>query len=480
MVVKAAYDVVVIGGGVGGLTSGAFLASRGRSVLVAERSPAVGGCCRSFRYRGFSFDAAVHHVSGGGPRSILGRALIELGARVDLVHLDPMDTLTWPDFRIEVAGDWERWTETLCRSFASQASGIRRALWELLRLYRAAVGSRGGHPVLERWQESSFADFLAAFVDDERLIRAFSGQWGYLGAPPQRLSAVGMCQMLVNYWRDGAFYPLGGAQALPDAIASALRRSGGDVAVSCPIRRICVEEGAATGVVLGDGRRVRARNVISNVDTPQTVKDLLGDAAPAESCAVVADREVSAPFFLLYLGLGPGFDIEQLPRGFHHRERRLGGPWIYVSSASAIDPSLAPAGKHAVTVVASLDETESRLQSWRQRAPHKAAEVVSQLDDLAPGLARHVEVQRYAHPPRAERRTRNFCGAPYGWAVIPGQAGPSRSATPPIRNLHDAGHWTEPGPGVCAVMASGWRTAKRVLEDGAGWNSTAMSSRVAT
>ena len=60
--------------------------------------------------------------------------------------------------------------------------------------------------------------------------------------------------------------------------------------------------------------------------------------------------------------------------------------------------------------------------------------------------------------------TANFCGAPYGWAVTPAQAGPQRlEPQTPIDNLLLAGHWTSPGPGVCAVVGSGWRTANAVL-----------------
>ncbi len=460
------HDVIVIGAGVGGLTCAAFLARRGLDVLVAEQASTVGGCCSSFSSDGFVFDAAVHHVSGGGPRSLVGRALAEAGARVDFVHLDPMDTLVWPDVRFEVPGHWEQLIAALVRAFPHQASGLERTFAELLRLYRAVLGNPGGQAIFERWVDKTFFDFVTAFLDDERLVRVLSGQWGYLGAPPQRLSAVGMSQMLVNYWRDGAHYPRGGTQAIPDALVAAIEANGGSVRVSRGVRRILLDGTRAVGVEFAGGSTARARWVVSNVDVPQTVTRLLDGAVPPEYQAEVAALEVSAPFFLVYLGIGDGFPIARLPRGFYHLERRLGGAWLYVSSASEVDPTLAPAGKHCITVVVSLDEADATVGAWKDVKDAKIRQVVALLDTFAPGLARQVEVARSAHPPIPARRTSNFCGAPYGWAVTPAQSGPRRLASDtPIRNLHLTGHWTTPGPGVCAVIASGWRTASRILRE---------------
>jgi phytoene dehydrogenase-like protein len=475
----ARHDVVVIGAGIGGLTCAAFLARRGLDVLVAEQAPMAGGCCSAFRAEGFTFDAAVHHVSGGGPRSIVGRALAELDAAVDFVRLDPMDILVWPDVRFDVPGRWDALGEALVRRFPRQAAGIERALAELLRIYRAVLGTPGGQRVLDRWGDATFLEFLGTFVDDERLIRVLSGQWGYLGAPPQRLAATGMCQMLVNYWRDGAHYPRGGTQAIPDALVASIRAAGGTVRLAGGVRRILVDGGEATGVELAGGRIARARAVVSNVDAPQLVHRLLGGAVPPAFGERVDRLEVSAPFFLLYLGVGGGFARARLPRGFYHLERRLGGQWLYVSSATEMDATLAPPGKHGVTVVVSLDETEVALESWAGVRDAKVRATIGLLDSFAPGFGRHVELARSAHPPTRDRRTSNFCGAPYGWAVTPSQSGPRRlAARTPLRNLHLAGHWTAPGPGVCAVVASGWRTANEILRSTAVRTATAVPGAV--
>ena len=69
------WDVVVIGGGMGGLSAGALLSSYGFRVLLLEQHHKVGGCTTSFSRGDYSFDAALHEMTGGAPGSPLGEAL---------------------------------------------------------------------------------------------------------------------------------------------------------------------------------------------------------------------------------------------------------------------------------------------------------------------------------------------------------------------------------------------------------------------
>src|SRR5262249_24552453 len=162
--------------------------------------------------------------------------------------------------------------------------------------------------------------------------------------------------------------------------------------------------------------------------------------------------QVSAPFVLLYLGVSARCEHERLARGFYFFSEELRGPWLYVSSPTQIEPGMAPPGYHTMTVVASLTPEEDAGGDWRA--------VLDRIEDFVPGLRQHLEVMTVAHPPSGAERTSNFCGAPYGWAVTPQQSGMRRLAhETPIENLYLTGHWTIPGPGVCAVVASGWRVA---------------------
>jgi phytoene dehydrogenase-like protein len=461
--VGADYDAVIVGGGIGGLVCGTQLVQRSKRTLIVERSTQPGGCCSSFTQKGFTFDVAVHHISGCGRLSIVGSCLRALGIECEFVRLDPMDTLVFPSWSLPVPTRLDAFAALLAERFPRERAGIDAFFDEIVKLYRALLDERRESPTLVRYQDLTFAEMLDGFFDDPRLKLGLSGQWGYLGSPPQELSAVGMCQMIVNYWRDGAYYPRGGTQAFADAIAAKFVAGGGDLLVSTAVRDVLVDGTRAVGVRLADGREIAAGAVVSNVDPAQTFFRLLDGAVDAAYAERLRSLRVSAPFVLLYLGVSARCDPARLARGFYFFSEELGGPWLYVSSPTQIEPSMAPPGCHTMTIVASLAPEEEAAGDWRAVQETKVRDVLDRIEDFVPGLRRHVEVMTVAHPPSGAERTSNFCGAPYGWAVIPEQAGMRRLAhETPIDDLYLTGHWTIPGPGVCAVVASGWRVANRI------------------
>src|SRR5262249_12151224 len=264
------YDAVIVGGGIAGLVCGTQLAQRGKRTLIVERSAQPGGCCSSFTQKGFTFDVAVHHISGCGRLSIVGSCLRALGIDCEFVRLDPMDTIVFPSWSLPIPTRLDAFTASLGRRFPHEQSGIDAFFTELVRLYRALLDERHESPTLARYADLTFAEMLDGFFDDPRIKLALSGQWGYLGSPPQELSAVGMCQMVVNYWRDGAYYPRGGTQAFADAIAARFVGCGGHLLVSTAVREVLVDGSRVAGVRLADGREIGADTRVPNAHPAPT------------------------------------------------------------------------------------------------------------------------------------------------------------------------------------------------------------------
>ena len=152
-------DIVIIGGGVAGLVAACTLAQRGRAVHLVEQHYLPGGCCTTFRRRGYRFDAAVHAIGGCGPdgplRTILQR--LDVWSRLELVRADPMDCIISGAVEVPVHAETEVFLETLCRIFPEERDGLRALVGELVSF---------GPESFARWGRATYREFLG-IIDDE-------------------------------------------------------------------------------------------------------------------------------------------------------------------------------------------------------------------------------------------------------------------------------------------------------------------------
>ena len=178
----------------------------------------------------------------------------------------------------------------------------------------------------------------------------------------------------------------------------------------------------------------------------------------------------SCSFFLLYLGIGSGIDLTNLKRGFYHTNTDTdytNDEWMYISVPTKICPSLAPHEKQIISVVVSIkDETYKNVTNWDFFKESMTLKTINRLENYVPDIKNHIEVKEAATPKTLERYTLNTHGAAYGWAVMVDQIWENRLPhETPIDNLYLAGHWTRPGPGITAVVASGWGVANLIMEN---------------
>lgn len=461
-------DVIVVGGGIAGLVCAAFLAKAGRRVQLIEQHYLVGGCASSFRRREFLFDAATHHVSACGRRGIMGRCLSELGVKVTFDRLDPMDRLDFPWGAVDVPADLDTYQRLLAARYPAEARGLSELFAELNAVYRALLGNAASSPALERCQRLTFQELLERFITNRELAEIIGAQWGYIGEPPSRVSAVAMAQMLMSYLRDGAYYPRGGFQALADALALRFLDLGGSLVLRTEVEHIATRGRKVTSVRVRDGREARTGAIVIACDVRATLASLVDGVIDTEYLQRLMGLEPSASFFCLYLGLGGDVDLTPLRRGFYHHghlETRLPmDPWLYISVPTRMEPGLARGGKQIVTTLAPLKKEWEEQVDLQGLKNELTSYILDRLEDRVPGLRRSLEVCVTATPLTIERYTRNFHGAPYGWAAVPTQSGLQRlGPSTPFSNLMLAGHWTQPGPGIAGAAASGWRAAQTLV-----------------
>ena len=222
------YDAIVIGAGIAGLVCGAFLAKTGKKVIIVEQHSIPGGYCTSFTRRGFLFDAAVHHIGGCGKWSVVGRCFRTLGIEMDFYPLNPMDHLIFPNFNIEIPADLDEYITRLQARYPWEKDNIKDFFQDFIKLYRATFNNEKSQ-IIDTYKSQTYEEMLNSFFADNELKMILSGQWGYIGLPPTQASAIAMCQMMINYLKDGAFFPAGGTQEFASAICKKFIDFGGHI-----------------------------------------------------------------------------------------------------------------------------------------------------------------------------------------------------------------------------------------------------------
>ena len=481
------YDVVVVGSGLGGLSAAAFLADAGKSVLVAERAPALGGYAHSFDRGPYHFDPAIHTI-GQGEGLLLTKLFDHLGVGdlCQFVRSNRFYGAVFPGFSATTAAGRDEYVESLTRHFPAEEQPLLEFLALCGQIHRdvhslppalslaALDAAVAQHPVLFKYLNASVGTLLDETLSEPRLKALVGAVWPYFGLPPDRLSVLTWSTPLLSLVEDGVFQCEGGAQALVDALAEAVRRRNGELRTGCEVASIVVEDGTAVGVLLADGRRIESKVVVSNADGYRTYSELVGfEGLPPPFVRRLERMRPSLSAFQLYLVTTlPLDDLDLAPSvfvydGWEHDstyEQILGGTprAVWVNFPSLTDDSLAPAGESVIvaTALAPYDVGEP----WPAAAERYAQLVLEKIDRAAPGVSGALTHVEAATPLTLERYASSWRGAIYGWEPSPDQAGSRRLGhRGPIDGLYLSGQWTQPGAGTFRVIFSGIETTLAIL-----------------
>jgi phytoene dehydrogenase-like protein len=520
--VATAFDAVIVGGGHNGLTCGAYLARAGLSVLVLERKGEVGGAAVTeefvpgFRASTYSFIMGHLHprvvadleLERHGLRHVVVDNVISPDGHGDCIVFskDPNVTLA------QIARYSQKDAANYPKFFANLSSTVdllrrlqletpvdptRRDPASLLAMAR--FGWRYRHvtdeivTLVEALSMSAY-DYVARWFETP-VVQAKLMYWATIGGtvgPYAPGTAFYLVAHLIG--QGGMAFPMGGMGAITRALAASGAEKGMVIRTGADVREIRMKNGRATGVVLADGEEIAARMVISNLNAKTTFGGLVpGDALPDDFRERIARYRTRGKSFKLlcavdrlpnyaafdqartnveypaYAHIGP--TPEYLERAFD--DAKYGWysqrPFLSPIVPSFYDPSLAPEGRHVVSLYGGVTPHTLTGGDWDQERDTLVDRVFAVMDEHAPGFSSSVLGHRLLLPADIEADIGMPGGNTLHGEMTLDQLFFMRPAPgysdyrSPVHALYQCGASTHPGGAVSGVP--GHNAAREVLRD---------------
>jgi phytoene dehydrogenase-like protein len=520
------YDAIVIGAGHNGLVTACYLARARLRVLVLERRHVVGGACVTEEtFPGFKVSTAAYVNSLFHEAIVRDLKLASYGYEV--LTRDPSSFTPFPDGRSLMMGPDADLTRREIAKFSERDAerhpeyeamlervaavveptltmtppdplrprpGDLRTLLSLGRAFRRLGDGAGeaveiltgaARPILDRWFES---EELKGTLATDAVI-------GAMASP----SMPGTAYVLFHHvmgesgGKRGMWgYVRGGMGGLTQALAAAARDLGADIRCDAEVARILVRDGRAVGVALAGGDEYYAPVVASNADARVTFLGLLGRSAlPA---AFVADVErinfasaslkinvalAELPSFEALPGTAPGPqhrgtihicpDQDYIERAFDDAKygRPSTEPVLECTIPSVLDPTVAPPGRHLMSIFVQYAPYELRDGSWDEQRDSFADRCFDLLAQYAPNFKRAVLARQVLTPLDLERVFNLTGGNIFQGAMTLGQLFAFRPVPryaryrTPLPGLYLCGAAAHPGGGVMGTP--GLNAAREIL-----------------
>jgi len=315
-------DAIVIGSGIGGLTTAALLSRIGKKVLVLEQHYIAGGCTHCFDDRGYEFDTGIHYVGNVEKRKELLDMITETPIEWDKMGRED-GKFVYDEIRIgELKHDYRagefNFVMDLIKKYPKEEEAIykyvkivkktaKKDLYFLLKIMKPKwlkniIINYFCKDFFEIVNKTPY-DVLRSLTKNEDLIAILCGQYGDCGPLPSKGSFF-MHAGVVNHYLNGGWYPRGGCNVIAKKIIPIIEKSGGRVLVRKGVKRILVNIDKAYGVEMMNGDIITSKIVISNAGALNTYKKLLSSTQVPKSIYNKMDNlGRSCCFIYLFVGM---------------------------------------------------------------------------------------------------------------------------------------------------------------------------------
>ena len=505
------YDAIIIGSGMGGLTTGAILSKEGKKVLILEKHYTAGGFTHVFKRPGYEWDVGIHYIGDMGKTNSFSRKLSDYITNSQVAWADMgevYDRIVIGDRTYDFRKGVKNLKEDLKGYFPNEVVAIDQyfnLVFKALKANRSFYLEKGLPKLISglfgsimRWQMMKYSsrttlEVLSEITDDQELIKVLTAQYGDYGLPPSQ-SSFAMHAILVKHYFNGGYFPVGGSSVIAKSIDKVIEKAGGTIIVNAEVENIIVEEGRAKGVKLASGQTISGDNVISNAGVYLTVNKLLPKDHPytRKLGTSIQSIEPSSAHVCLYVGLDGTPEELNLPKanywiypgeGSHDENieafaKDINGeiPLCYISFPSAKDPDWSNRypGKSTIDILTVMPyevfgkwegthwmKRPEEYNKLKEELSKRLLEKLYKLEPQTRGKVAHFELSS----PLTTKKFVNYeYGEIYGLEHTPERF--SKSILRPrtgIKNFYLTGQDVSTA-GVVGAMASGLLTSSAILK----------------
>jgi all-trans-retinol 13,14-reductase len=508
------YDAIVIGSGIGGLSTAVFLAKAGKKVLVLEQHYVPGGFSHTFKRKKFEWDVGVHYVGKVHHQESLIRKTFDYltDHRLDWSYMGEVyDRAVIDGESFDFPAGAENLISSLTARFPAEKEAIRKYFY-LVEKVSGLSTSFMGEKAMPRWLSKSLGYFLRRkfyrysskttrevlqeLTSNEKLIAVLCTQCGNYGLPPGR-SSFAVHAMVISHYLDGGNYPVGGASSIHENLIQSLEEKGGIIALRAPVKKVLTKGNIAVGVELECGDLIHAKNIISNAGVHNTYNILLNHNGNApEYVKSISVMKPSVSHVCLYVGLNcsdaslnlPKFNIwhydglnfdDRFER--HLKENPIQSPVVYISFPSAKDPSWPNRHPDTATIQVVASFPFEFVDKWKETQWQKRGDeyeklkleiqkyLLNKLLEHVPQIENHISYLELSTPLSTLHFTRYQKGEIYGIEHNPARFN-IRELRPQthVKNFYLTGQDIV-CVGVGGALFSGMLTATAVLNRNVMW-----------
>ena len=489
------YDVIIIGGGLSGLTAASLLAKRNLSVAVVEKSYNPGGSCGIFKRGHVTFDQGAAMLYGFGEHGFNAHRFVfnALEEPIDIIRHDLLYCVNFKGKRIRFWADVSQFADELSEVFPAEKENIHRFYRDMLKMYQHILVENPSYTTADETNQKialknmlkhpisyarffgllnkSAKDLLQKYFTDPEIFKFFDKLTStYCYATVEEAPAVLAAVMFVDNHVGGSYYPAGSTLNLPGKLEKVIEENGGDMLLEREAVSLIFKDGKPAGVQLNDGTTIYAPNIIYSGTVWNLYEKLIDPAFTTQERIEWARKQVPTyPSVVLYAVV----NRDVIPEETAPIEMLIGNPdkldeseiTVYIMSID--DRTLCSEDEHIIAAIGPtfIPWYTGDPQEYQKKKTIETERLTGVLEKRFPGFSKAIRYVELASPLTIERYTLKNGGAVAGPKQMIGQHMFHRLHTrSEWDNLFCCGESTVMGTGTPTVTVSGLAAANALLK----------------